>query len=45
MPIIIISVDNNEYELKALGANEFVNKPFNIEDLSSKISFCFNHKI
>ena len=43
MPIIIISVDNNEYELKALGANEFVNKPFNIDDLSSKISFCFEH--
>jgi len=44
MPIIIISIDNNEDELRAIGANEFVNKPFNIEDLSSKISFCFAHK-
>ena len=44
MPIIIISVDNNECELRALGANEFVNKPFAIDDLSSKISFCFKYK-
>ncbi len=42
MPIIIISVDkSNEKELRELGVNAFVHKPFNIDDLSSKISSSF----
>ncbi len=42
MPVLIISVDqSNEIELREMGANDFILKPFNIDDLASKISANF----
>ncbi len=42
MPVLIISVDNsNKRELLEMGANDFVLKPFDIDDLASKISANF----
>ncbi len=38
MPVLIISVDKgNETNLRGMGANDFILKPFNIDDLASKI--------
>lgn len=43
IPVIIISVDNSdEKELREMGANDFIHKPFNIDDLAAKISKNFN---
>ncbi len=45
LPILIISVDNrDELELREIGANDFILKPFDIEDLSSKISANFKYQ-
>jgi two-component system chemotaxis sensor kinase CheA len=45
LPILIISVDRtNEEELRAMGANDFIHKPFNIDDLVAKISSNFTYK-
>jgi len=45
MPVLIISVDkSNEKELRKIGANDFILKPFNIDDLASKISTHFKYK-
>jgi len=42
LPILIISVDRtNEEELRLMGANDFIQKPFNIDDLVAKISSNF----
>ena len=42
IPVLIISVDqDNETELREMGANDFILKPFNIDDLASKISANF----
>ena len=42
MPVLIISVDNsNKHELLEMGANDFILKPFDIDDLASKISANF----
>lgn len=42
MPVLIISVDqSNEVELREIGANDFILKPFDIDDLASKISAHF----
>ena len=39
LPVLIISVDGlNEIELRELGANDFVLKPFDITEFSEKIS-------
>lgn len=44
MPVLIISVDkSNEIELREMGANDFILKPFNIEDLAAKISDNFKY--
>lgn len=45
IPVIIISVDtSNKNELLEMGANDFVLKPFDIDDLASKISANFKYK-
>ncbi len=45
MPVLIISVDkSNEKELRKIGANDFILKPFNIDDLVAKISTHFKYK-
>lgn len=45
IPVLIISVDNsNKSELLEMGADDFILKPFNIEDLASKISTSFKYK-
>ncbi len=45
MPILIISVDNsNKSELLEMGANDFILKPFDIDNLASKISANFNYQ-
>ncbi len=45
MPILIISVDkDNETELREIGANDFILKPFDIDDLATKISANFKYK-
>ncbi|MEA1952886.1 MAG: response regulator [Campylobacterota bacterium] len=45
LPILIISVDNhNEDELRLLGANDFIHKPFNIDKLADHISKNFTNK-
>ncbi len=45
LPILIISVDNrDELELREIGANDFILKPFNIDDLASKISANFKYQ-
>ena len=39
LPVLVISVDQREKaELFQMGANEFIHKPFDIDDLVSKIS-------
>jgi len=46
VPILIISVDDdNENELRQLGANDFIHKPFKIDDLAQKISKNFTEKV
>jgi len=46
VPILIISVDDdNENELRQLGANDFIHKPFKIDDLAQKISENFTEKV
>jgi len=45
MPVLIISVDkSNEKELREIGADDFILKPFKIDDLASKISTHFKYK-
>ncbi len=45
MPVLIISVDkSNEVELRQMGANDFILKPFDIDDLAAKISAHFEDK-
>ncbi len=42
IPVLIISVDkSNEKQLREMGANDFILKPFNIDDLAAKISANF----
>ncbi len=39
LPVLIISVDGmDEVELRKMGANDFILKPFNIDEFASKIS-------
>ena len=39
LPVLIISVDGmDETELRQMGANDFILKPFDIDDLAKKIS-------
>jgi len=46
IPILIISVDDdNENELRQLGANDFIHKPFKIDNLAEKISKNFKDKV
>ncbi|MEA3491346.1 MAG: response regulator [Campylobacterota bacterium] len=46
IPVLIISVDErNESELLSIGANDFILKPFDIDDLTAKISTNFDKKI
>ena len=45
VPVLIISVDkSNEKELRKIGANDFILKPFDIDDLVAKISTHFKYK-
>lgn len=42
VPVLIISVDqSNETQLREMGANDFILKPFDIDDLAAKISAHF----
>ena len=45
MPVLVVSVDkDNETRLREMGANDFILKPFDINDLASKISANFKYK-
>ncbi|BAF71589.1 response regulator [Sulfurovum sp. NBC37-1] len=42
IPVLVISVDqDNEAELREMGAVDFIQKPFDINDLEKKISAAF----
>ena len=46
IPVLVISVDkSNESELRDMGVVDFVHKPFNINDLKSKISAVFQENL
>jgi len=45
LPVLIISVDGmDEIELRKMGANDFILKPFDIDELVSKISANLKNK-
>lgn len=45
LPVLIISVDGiDEVELRNMGANDFILKPFDIDEFAAKISFNLKDK-